>query len=167
MEPDDVLAHYGIKGMKWGRRRPVGPDGRVVRGAKKLAAKQRAKRKGSEDYESTKPLRKKKAHQLTNSELQSLNKRLQLERSYNDLTSNAGQMKKGTKAAKDALEVLNTVNQVYAAANSPVGKAARSAVASSLSDTRVAKEYSNQKTIRRMEKAEKYARKTDPWKKKD
>jgi hypothetical protein len=29
---DDFLAHFGVKGMKWGVRHPVGPDGRVTGG---------------------------------------------------------------------------------------------------------------------------------------
>lgn len=31
MEMNEYLEHYGIKGMKWGVRRPVGPDGTVVK----------------------------------------------------------------------------------------------------------------------------------------
>lgn len=29
VEVDDFLAHYGVKGMQWGKRRPVGPSGLI------------------------------------------------------------------------------------------------------------------------------------------
>lgn len=60
---EKILEHYGIKGMKWGIRRKRGPSGRV-----------------SSDYSRSRGLLKKKISQLSDDDLQSLNKRLEMER---------------------------------------------------------------------------------------
>lgn len=64
------LQHFGILGMKWGRRknRSTGPD------------------TSSEDHRTASSLKKKKLSELSNEELTKLTKRLQLEKQYKDLT---------------------------------------------------------------------------------
>lgn len=59
------LAHYGILGMKWGKRKAATP--------------------GSKDYEETKGLRKKAAKDLSDAELKKAIARMQLEKQYKDL----------------------------------------------------------------------------------
>lgn len=82
------LAHHGVKGMKWGVRRKVGKNGRVE------------KAKGSVDFRTTKDLRTRKAHQLSNMQLKKVNERMQLERKFSDMNP--------TRAAKGK-EFLNDV----------------------------------------------------------
>lgn len=100
-EADDILMHYGIKGMKWGVRRSVGPDGRVSSGgvARKTASLtfKGAKATGrgvkktyqygkKRSYE--KRLRKGKVDvsKMSDSELKSVLDRLNMEKQYKDVT---------------------------------------------------------------------------------
>lgn len=63
---EEVLAHYGVTGMKWGVRR-----------------KGRSGGKASADYtRSRKLLKKKKLSELSNDDLKKLNKRLEMERKF-------------------------------------------------------------------------------------
>ncbi len=77
-DADDILEHYGIKGMKWGVRR-----------SDEQLARARGKTPRSEDSSKAKEsLGKAKtsgAGTLSNRELQELNKRLNLEKNYADL----------------------------------------------------------------------------------
>lgn len=66
MDYEKELAHYGIKGMRWGIRK-------------------RKPRPVSSDRARVNELKKKSTRTLTNDELRDLNTRLQLERTYNDL----------------------------------------------------------------------------------
>lgn len=51
---DNYLAHYGIKGMRWGVRRKEGSDGNVSSGSGKVVSKDKSKMaEGSSDGEST------------------------------------------------------------------------------------------------------------------
>lgn len=76
---DDDLRQYGILGMKWGRRRPRGANGRVVDGPAVRAPKDKPKKKP----ESTRPSHS--AHIMTDEELRARLNRLQLEKQYMDL----------------------------------------------------------------------------------
>lgn len=71
---DDILQHYGIKGMKWGVRRKRGPSGRV-----------------SSDYSSVRKLKKKKLSQLSNADLKKIKKRMDLEKDVRSAKKNPGQ----------------------------------------------------------------------------
>jgi hypothetical protein len=85
------IAHYGTKGMQWGVRK---------------------KRGRSSESKSAAKLRKKKAFQLTNSELKKVNARLSLEKTYSQLNpSVASKAKKviGSMAGSMAKQVLSNV----------------------------------------------------------
>lgn len=71
---NDNLQHYGVLGMHWGRRK-----GSSSGGAKKT------RHPASEDHLEKVRLKKKKLHTMSNSELEKLNKRLQLEKQYKEL----------------------------------------------------------------------------------
>ena len=60
------LTHYGVIGMKWGRRKASSGS-------------------SSADHISVSGLRKKKLNEMSNDELTQLTKRLQLERQYKEL----------------------------------------------------------------------------------
>jgi len=73
---DDHLEHHGIKGMRWGVRRKIGPGGRVVG---------KSKPKPSTDYKTTAPLRKRPSHTLSNMQLKKVNDRMQLESKFRQM----------------------------------------------------------------------------------
>lgn len=100
-EPEDyILEHYGIKGMHWGIRRD--------------------RRKTSSDYKRTRRLRSKRPYELSDHQLQTLNKRLELERKYKDL--NPGPVKKGETYVKRGLALLGTGIAVYNMTQSKLGQ---------------------------------------------
>lgn len=120
---DDVLIHYGVKGMKWGVRRS-----REERARARAARKQE-----SEDYQQAKQLRKKKPSQMSNAELRKLNERMQLEQTYANLMSKQGNaVTRGNDYVKSALAVAKTGADVYNTLNSPAGKAAQELVKGAL-----------------------------------
>lgn len=96
----EVVAHYGTKGMKWGVRK---------------------KRSRSSESSEASALRKKKGFQLTNDELKKVNARLSLEQSYSQLNpSSVAKAKKavvglaGTLAAVSAVAAVATKAAKYA-----------------------------------------------------
>lgn len=91
MFDEEQLKHYGIPGMKWGRRK----------GKAALKKVNPPKRGASEDYKKAASIRKKKIHQMSNAELKTLNERLQLERSFKDLS--AKDISPGRKFAQDII----------------------------------------------------------------
>lgn len=78
--PINELYHYGIKGMKWGIRRYQNPDG-----TRTAVGKRRDRKASSTDHKTVRALKKKPVKRLTNEELQTLNKRMQLEVQYKNL----------------------------------------------------------------------------------
>lgn len=72
---EDYIAHFGVKGMKWGVRK--NPDG--------LTRRQRKEQSYSDDYASYKTLKKRKTSTMSNDEMQVLVRRMQLETQYKDL----------------------------------------------------------------------------------
>lgn len=74
---NDELKHYGVLGMKWGRRK-----NRYI----------------SKDSKRVSNIRKKRVNQMSNEELQKVNKRLELENRYSNLRSQRNVGKKVIQA---------------------------------------------------------------------
>lgn len=92
---DEFLTHYGVLGMHWGHRKP-----------KPVLV-------SHPDHLKKEEIIKNKLHQLSNTEIQTVNSRLQLERSYKDL--NKRDVSIGEKWVKDVLIGAATVTAgVYA-----------------------------------------------------
>jgi hypothetical protein len=100
---DDVLEHYGIKGMKWGVRRT---REQIARARGKRIEKGKPVTPVSEDAKraraSAEKVQKEGVSSLSNQELQQLNKRLNLERNYSDLTTPKKKGEGGKKGITDA-----------------------------------------------------------------
>lgn len=124
---DGELAHYGVKGMKWGKRTASG--GKFTRG--------NAPGKGeSKDHQRVTKLRKKKVSQMSNEELKLLTARLQLEQSYSQLNPTA--VERGVKSVKAVTDTVKLVNTVVTIGNSPVGKAGAKLIKAALERAREA-----------------------------
>lgn len=98
---DNELYHYGVKGMKWG-----------VRKSRSSSGKKRGKTYGwSKDAKRANAIKKKSVKQMSNAELQALNKRMELENNYNRL--NPSKVKKGLLIAGAIAGGLGTINSLY------------------------------------------------------
>lgn len=120
--PEDYeLAHYGIKGMKWGIRRKTNSDGLVIKGSapEKEYSSDAATAKASREKAQSKGVQS-----LTNDELKALNERMNLEQNYDRL--NPAPVKKGrdyiggiTKTAKVLNDVDRAVQKIPGMENVP------------------------------------------------
>lgn len=72
MKKDEFLQHYGVLGMRWGKRRSRSVAGISI------------KRKASEEHLTAKSLKRKKAKELSNDEIQKTLNRLNLEKQFRD-----------------------------------------------------------------------------------
>ena len=115
----DYISHFGVKGMKWGIRRYQNRDGSLTPEGRKRYGR-------SEDTEKVRELRKKPVSAMSNQELETVIRRMTLERQYRDLKSS--EINSGKKKAKEVLDYANTASQFYNLYNSPMGKATKSAM---------------------------------------
>lgn len=115
----DYISHFGVKGMKWGIRRYQNKDGSLTPEGRKRYGR-------SEDSEKVRELRKKPVSAMSNQELETVIRRMNLERQYRDLKSS--EVNSGKKKAKEVLDYANTASQFYNLYNSPMGKATKSAM---------------------------------------
>ena len=111
---DKFLAHYGIKGMKWGVRRRRGADGLVEKSQDVQNAEAARAKIGKKGDTSA----------LSNKELQSLVTRMNLDQQYSRLAGEEVKAKKssGKRVVQNILATGKTVNDVIAFVNSPAGK---------------------------------------------
>ena len=124
--PEDYeLAHYGIKGMKWGIRRKTGPDGLVEKSSTTKQYSEDAL--NAEMYKER--ARTKGVQSLHNKELQALNERMNLEANYSRLTAagtkESSSLKKGEAVFNGLKKTVDMGNDVYRMYNSPAVKLVR------------------------------------------
>lgn len=154
-EIDEVLAHFGIPGMKWGQRKyrhAFIQDARkksiedsrknheTIRTAnnkarkamkdagKKFDANEKQKKLDAQstDYKTSRELKAKSYKTLSNKELKALNERMQLERNMRDLKSSDYQ--KGLDVVKTLTAAGTTVASLYALSTTPLGQAVKKAI---------------------------------------
>lgn len=106
-----ALAHYGVKGMRWGIRRKRVP---ASEDAERVSASMQKARKGG-------------TRALTTKELQELVNRMNLEQQYSRLQfeKKKGRFEKGHGFVKNMVGVGKTMNEVMNFMNSPFGKLIR------------------------------------------
>lgn len=101
------LYHWGIKGMKWGRRRYQNADGSLTPAGKK--------KYGHDDYQ--KAHSKKRVKDMSDKELRDRINRVRMEKEYRDLTSKTSKGKNAAnKAIKTFIATAGTITAVTAAA---------------------------------------------------
>lgn len=110
---EDFLAHHGVKGMRWGRRK----------GGSSSTASTRSE--AHPDRQEVDSLKRNKPKTLSNSEIQKINNRLNLEKQLSSLKQDDAQrsIKKGKSWVDLAVAAAGTAGAVYGLSQSPLGKA--------------------------------------------
>lgn len=109
---EEFIEHHGVKGMHWGVRKAV--SSRV--------ATEKKRRKPSTDAKKVAELSKKKPQALTNRQLEIINKRKNLERTFKG-SKPPSPYGRGKKFAAEILAITGMIGTGYAFFNSPAGKA--------------------------------------------
>lgn len=108
MTADDFLAHHGVKGMKWGKRKGAGSSSET--------------RTTSKDHDQVTKLRSKRPSEMSNEELRILTNRINLEQNYSRM--NPSRVTKGRKLVTATIGTAGTAISVYNMAKSPAVKSA-------------------------------------------
>jgi hypothetical protein len=143
---DQVLAHYGVKGMRWGVRKAETERQQSFRDAAnknrkgpqqvdvKASPGKRVKTSGGKGYSpsddavktavSRQKAKKSTVESLSNDELQAAVRRMQLEQQFVQLSGSrkTGPLSAGKSFVKELLGMGKTANEVIAFQNSPAGK---------------------------------------------
>ena len=113
-DADEFLEHYGIPGMRWGVRRSRGSNGRVGR---KTSS-------SSKDRSQVDKLARRPVKSLSNKQIQQINNRFQLEKTFNQMRTERSVINRGHNYVKTGLAVAGTGVAIYKLVNSKAGQAA-------------------------------------------
>jgi hypothetical protein len=113
---NDILKHYGKKGMQWGVR------SKTIVFRPGASAKAKAKKETSDDHKTSQVIRKQRASQLSNKQIEIANNRANLERNFNRL--NPGRISRGQAAVVAIIGTVGVVNTVANLSNTPAGREA-------------------------------------------
>lgn len=118
---EQVLEHFGIKGMKWGVRRKRGPDGRVGGGSSDSGSSSSGSSSDRKRKLDSTSGRERKS--LSNKQLKDAVERMNLEKQYSQLTGERAKPTKSQKLLEEGKKVAANVarQQVTNAANKVVG----------------------------------------------
>lgn len=116
LRPLGTLAHWGIKGMRWGIRRS---DAELARAGSNASADAIRARETLTAIQSSKSL-----SSASDSDLNHLINRINTEKRYTEITSSSSSspVKKGGAAVNTLLKAGDTMNKAYTFANSPAGR---------------------------------------------
>lgn len=120
---DEILEHFGIKGMRWGVRRDRSSSSST--GGKSAPRGKPTSVDAARVDKINRKVKTRGVASLSNAELKALNDRINLEQSYSRLTaskSNIAKMQKGHEAVKQILGVGTTALVAYNLAKSPMAK---------------------------------------------
>ena len=110
MNDEEFLAHYGVRGMKWGVRR-----------ANRAAQKKLNSKPSDEGRQAAEIRTKQKTYgtsSLTNQELKLINERARLEIEFNrNFPKPTTKLQKGQKAVKEILGYAKTADEAYTFVN--------------------------------------------------
>lgn len=129
-KPEDLeLFHYGVKGMQWGvRRNRKGGVTTSTKSGNSRSSGIATGRKPSADHRKSRKIAKKSVDQMSNEELRTFAKRIQLEKSYAEATATPSVMKRGQKQVNNMLSYAQTAINVYQVATHPATKAGAKAL---------------------------------------
>lgn len=110
-----AIQHYGVLGMKWGKRKD--------RSSKSASRAKRKRNAGTPQYHQAKRIKAKPRSKMTNRELQTLTKRQTLESQYSKL--NPSVVAKGSAIFGSLLATAGVGFKLYDMYNKPAAKKAR------------------------------------------
>lgn len=111
VEKKDVLAHYGVRGMRWGVRRYQNSDGSLTSAGKKRYGSDVKDEPSHEDH--NKAYTGKQAKNMSDDELKTAVTRMNLEKQYKEFQPKEPNKLESTKKAVDATtDLLNRAKKI-------------------------------------------------------
>ena len=111
---DDTLCHYGVKGMRWGVKRGTLKTKKPSELSNNLKPVAKSKQSNMYDTSHKVATDRVRAKYLSNEELAARSKRLQLEKTYNELRPKSATEKLINASLKIGTQVLTEVGKEYA-----------------------------------------------------
>ena len=135
MDQINSLAHFGVMGMRWGHRKNESSGsahmlldpatGEISKGVYQIGS--------TKDHVNAREAALNPMHGMTNKDLETVIKRMNLEKQYRELTAEKSNFDKGNAQVKKILTYTKTAQEVHALYNSPMGKSAAAILVGAMS----------------------------------